>query len=150
MSAPVLRANTDLVTVGWLAGVPGLNGSMVASTLPSDVSGWAASGFVQVSTVGGAPDAYVPMRGPVVSVDCWAVSPNSARPPWGKANNLAEHVAAACQDHRGCTRVVVLPGEYPAVRVHQAYLLTEPRRVSEDDGAYARYQFDMAIHWTVW
>ena len=64
MSAPVLRANTDLVAQAWLAGVPGLDGAMVASTLPSDVTGWAVSGFVQVTTVGGSPDAYVPMREP--------------------------------------------------------------------------------------
>jgi len=148
VSAPLLRGNTDLVVQGWLAGVPGLSEAMVASTLPSDVTGWAVSGFVQVTTVGGTPDAYVPMREPVVSVDCWAVAPNSSKPPWGKANNLAEHIAAACQDHRGCNRVVILPEGYPPVRVHQAYLLTEPRRIPSDDGAYARYQMDLALHWT--
>ena len=147
MSAPVLRANHDLVAQAWLAGVPGLSVAMVASALPSDVTTWTQAGFVVVETVGGAPDIDVPLRKPVMSVSCWAVAPDSHKPPWGKANNLAEHISAACQDHQACVRVVDLPDGFPFAQVHTVYLLNEPRRITSDDPGYARYSFDLQLMW---
>lgn len=141
------RANTELVAVSWLAGVAGLTSGMVAATLPKDTSAWAATGFVTVRATGGSPGIYVPMRSPVVTVDCWAVKPGSVKPPWFQANYLAELIDVGCRAVTAA-RAVTLPTDYPAARVHSAYLVSEPRRAYGDQGDYARYTVDMALAWT--
>lgn len=146
MSAPVLRANSELVAQAWLAGVPGLSGQMVATTLPEDNSTWAASGFVTLAVVGGNPAMYTPSRGPVLQVDAWAVSPSSNKPPWGKAANLGELITAACQS-AGAERVVTLPGSFPRARVLSTYMVTEFRRAYGDQGDYARYTANLMVKW---
>ncbi|WP_018502986.1 hypothetical protein [Parafrankia discariae] len=143
---PVVTPTTDLVAVAWLRGVPGLPADRIATKVPADVSVWAGTGFVQVTAVGGEPDIDVPMRRPVVSVDLWAVNPTSGRPPWGKAASLAEHARMGCYGNVG--RVVALPAVGLAARVLSVYPMAEPRRVPDDEGSYARYQFDLALHWT--
>jgi hypothetical protein len=141
-----LRANTELVATAWLGGVTGLSTAMVATQLPKDNSSWAASGFVTVRTVGGSPGLYVPLRAPVVGVDCWAVSPNSGKPPWFQANALAELIDAGCRATNG-GRTLTLPTGYSQARVLSAYLVSEPRRSYADEGDYARYVLDLALHW---
>jgi hypothetical protein len=141
-----LRANTELVAIAWLGGVTGLGSGMVAATLPKDTTGWAATGFVTVRVSGGAPGVHVPMRQPVVTVDCWAVKPGSNKSPWFQANYLAELVDAGCRAATAA-RSVTLPTNYPAARVHSAYLVSEPRRAYGDQGDYARYVLDMALNW---
>lgn len=147
--AVVLRANTELVTEAWLSTVDGMPAGAVATTLPADNSTWAASGFVTVGpTVGGQPDVDVPMRRPVVQVDCWAVNPESRRPPWGRANWLAELIVAACYDTASMQRTLTLrPPGFPSARVLAAYPVTEPRRVPSDPAAYARYHLDLQVDW---
>ncbi|MFC5947075.1 hypothetical protein ACFQH9_02130 [Pseudonocardia lutea] len=147
MMPTVLRATNELVAAGWLAGLPELDANMVGPSLPNDNTTWAASGFVQVTTVGGGPNIYVKVRKPVVQVDCWAVSPSSNKAPWGKANYLAEVIRSGADDHPSVPRDVVLPGNYPTARVLTAYLLTEPRKVLGDSSSYARYQFDLQMDW---
>jgi hypothetical protein len=142
-----LRANTELVAMAWLAGVTGLSSAMVAATLPKDNSSWAASGFVTVRTAGGSPGIHVPMRQPVVTVDTWAVSPSSGKPPWFKANALAELLDVGCRA-ANAARTVTLPTNYGQARVHSAYLVSEPRRAYGDQGDYARYTTDLALNWT--
>jgi hypothetical protein len=141
-----LRANTELVTIAWLAGITGFTSSMVAAQLPTDNTTWAASGFVTARATGGTPGLYVPLRSPVVTLDFWAVKPGS-RPPWYQANALAELVDAGCRASTA-QRAVTLPSGYPGARVLSAYLLSEPRRAYGDQGDYARYTADLAIHWT--
>lgn len=147
MSAATItpRATTDLVAVAWLRGVDGVPPDSVATTLPSNNSTWAASGFVQVTAIGGSPNPHLPVRMPVVGVDCWAVNPNSGRPPWGKANTLAEIIRDGTAGTGG--RVVALPAVGLSARVLEAWLLTEPRRIRNDDASYARYSFDLALRW---
>lgn len=141
-----LRANTELVAISWLGGVNGLTPSMVAATLPADNTTWAASGFVTVRTVGGAPGVHVPLRSPVVTVDCWAVKPGSSKPPWFQANYLAELIDAGCRAS-DAQRPVTLPTGYPLARVLSTYLVSEPRRAYGDQGDYAHYVMDMALNW---
>ncbi len=145
----ILRPTTELVAVAWLAGL--FDNPIVSTTLPKPATdqtiSWADTGFVVVSTVGGTPNMYHPMRNPVVSVDCWAVNPHSAKPPWGKANNLAETILAACQDHQNVPRPLTLPGDFPPARVLSAYALGEPQRVPDDQASYAHYNFPLALHW---
>lgn len=148
--AAVFHANTELTATAWLSSLDGVPSDAVATTLPTDNSTWSASGFVQVGPpVGSTTSLYVPMRGPVVSVTCWAVNPNSKRPPWGKANNLAETIVAACYDQGNFHGALTLRDSYPQVRVHSASALTEPRRVPGGDiSEYAAYQFNLSLKWT--
>lgn len=145
MTAPPVVPTTDLVAVAWLRGVPGVPSTAVATTLPSNASTWSASGFVQVTAVGGTSNPHLPVRSPVVGVDCWAVAPGSAKPPWGRANSLAEAVRAGTFGAAG--RMVTLSVGGLRARVLEAYLLSEPRRITDDEGSYARYAFDLALHW---
>lgn len=141
-----VRPTTDLVAVAWLKGVAGVPSGSVATTVPSDNSTWAASGFVQVTTVGGSPEPHMPLRVPVVSVDCWAVNPDSGRPPWGKASTLAELVRDGTLA-ADVGRTVALPVGGLSARVLSVYALGEARRILDDDASYARYSLDISLAW---
>lgn len=141
-----LRATPELVAEAWLKAVVG---DRVSTSLPKDNTSWAASGFVTLTTVGGTPNAYVPLRDPVMSVDCWAVNKQSQKPPWNKAAALAEAIVAACQDHQTIARTVTLPTGYPAAQVKSAYVTGDPRRVHSDPSSYAHYLIPgLVIAWT--
>ncbi|WP_274029451.1 hypothetical protein [Streptomyces sp. MMBL 11-1] len=144
--ATVLRATTELVAAAWLNTL--FDQPIVATTLPKPADGtpgWADTGFITVAVVGGGAGMYVPLRSPVVSVDCWAVNPQSAKPPWGKANNLAETVQAAC--YGPINMRLELPGGFPDVRVLSAYSVSESRRITDDQSSYAHYSLDVQLHW---
>lgn len=140
-----LRPNTELVMVTWLGLT--LDPSLVATTLPADVTRWADAGFCQVTALGGSSDLYVPQHNPVVSLDFWAVKPNSDQPPWGKAANLVEIVRAATYDTALMGRTLTLPGDYPDAKFQTAYFLSEPVRVPNDVASYAHYNVNAALHW---
>lgn len=140
------RPYTELVAILWLRGVTGLSKVMVDSELPDEVTGWVSTGFVTVKTVSGSRDMYLPIRHPVVTVDCWATSTVSTDPPWDLSHKLAEYVDAGCRA-RVVHRTVSTLG-FTTARVHSAYLVTEPRRLYFGEGNYARVMFDMALHWT--
>ena len=144
-----LRANADLISVSWLKlAVPGVG---VATTLPkvSDTPALRTDGFIRVLTVGGSPDLDNPWRQPVVTAECWAAPAveGSDKPPWGRANSLAEAVIAACYDRALMDRVLDL-GAYPDVRVRTVVALSEPRRVENDPGNWARYDVDLLLTWS--
>lgn len=142
-----LYPNSDLVAVAWLKNRAGI-GTNVATQLPKDQTTWASDGFVQVTTVAGVPDMYIPMRRPLVQIDCWAVAPNSGRPPWNKAGQLAEKILIALQDHAHTqTLLNQLPDAYYRARVLSAYAVSEPVRVYEDDASWARIRFEVMFHW---
>ena len=141
-----LRPTTELVAVAWIGGIQGLSPGMVATQLPKDNTTWAASGFVTVRTVGGAPGMYVPLRQPVVAVDAWAVNPTSNKPPWFQANGLMELIDQGCRVSNA-GRWLTLPGLYLQARVATAYWVTEPQRVYTDQGGYARYTANLALNW---
>lgn len=131
-----LRATPELVATAWLKTIVG---DRVATTLPKDNSSWAASGFVTLTSTGGTPNLYVPLREPVMGVDCWAVNPDSQKPPWNKAACLAEAIQAACYQRRTIPQTVALPTGYPSVQVRSAYTTGEHRRIPDDPSSYARY-----------
>lgn len=140
-----LRATPELVAEAWLKTIVG---DRVATTLPKDNSSWAASGFCTLVTAGGTPNMYVPLREPVIGVDCWANNPQSQKPPWNKAAMLAEAIVAACQDHRNIGQTVTLPSGYPAAAVRSAYVTGDPRRIPDDPSSYARYSIPgLALAW---
>jgi hypothetical protein len=144
-----LRASTELVATAWLKG---LLGDIVATTLPKPGAdgtvSWADTGFATLAVVGGDSDMYVPMRRPVVAVDCWAVNPGSQKPPWNKAAMLAETIQAGCYDVQDIPRMLVLPDGYPPARVLSAWTAYEPRRVPDDASSYARYTLGLSLAWT--
>ena len=82
-----LPPSNEQVAVKWLTGIPALSGR-VATSLPTDLSTWAASGFVTVGNAGGTPHMYYQLARPVVSVHWWAVTVSGSNPPWGVASDL--------------------------------------------------------------
>lgn len=148
-----LLPTTEGVAVAWLRTLPEIPAG-VATTLPATREGqvptWAEHGFITISVVGGTV-RDTNLRMPVVSVDAWAVAPNSDRPPWGKANGLTELVRDACyREDRFPVQVVPSPGDYLPALVQSASLVTsESRRVPDPDTSRAHYVLDVALYWTV-
>lgn len=145
-----LRPNSEIVTIAWILSIESLQADVVATQLPADNTQWAAYGAILAQVVGGIPDMDVPIARPVMQLDFVAVTPGSNKPPWFKANALAEQVRAACHDRPRVARMVTPYAggqQYPAAKVLGAYLLTEPRRSYGDPGALARYTADLAIDW---
>lgn len=150
----ILRANSELVVMAYLRDqVLAAYGSVVGAVLqgPDDQGryAWADAGFVQPSSVGGTINANVPLRSPVISIDVWAVRPNSKRPPWNQAFAVAETIIAATYDTTGYDThaVVSLPDGYPDARVTGFRVLTEPGRRPSDPSDFARVGFDVEIVW---
>jgi hypothetical protein len=144
-----LLPNTELVAMAWLRLAVEVG---VATTLPSDVAPLRTSGFVRVATIGGSPNRDVPMRAPVVAAECWAApsTPGSSKPPWNRANGIAEQVVAATYDPALMGVLVDLSGvgDYSPARVHTVVALTEPRRIENDPGNFGRYDIDLLLSWT--
>lgn len=146
MTTPTLRATPELVATAWLKSIVG---DRVATTLPKDTTSWVEGGFVTLVVAGGTPNLYVPLRSPAIGVDCWAVNPQSQKPPWNKAAALAEAIQTACYDHPGIPQVVALPSGYPQARVLSAYTTGDYRRVNSDPSSYARYSIPgLVVAWT--
>lgn len=150
MSTPTLHATPELVATAWLKTVVG---DRVATTLPKHspdgTHSWTDGGFVTLVVAGGTPNLYVPLREPAFGVDCWAVNPQSQKPPWNQAATLAEAIQAACYDHPAIPQRVTLPTGYPAAQVLSAYTTGEHRRITDDASSYARYSIPgLVIAWT--
>lgn len=145
--ATLLLPNNELVLEAWLKAVLNQTGG-VGSNLPADQTSWKDTGFVQIAVVGGSSSPYMPIKSPVFGLKCTAVNPGGRRPPWDQANQLAERIRAACFTAQQAPQEVTLPSGYEHAAARSAYLLTEPRRLGGDDSAYARYQFDLQMHWS--
>lgn len=155
LTGPYFPTN-ELVAVAWLSQrVNGIVAGQVATTLPSFKDGtlsWAAEGFVQVQAIpGGVPDVELPIRHPVLQVDFWAANVDSSgsvtgKPPWNKANRLAELVREATLEQQ-YGQPVTLPADYLGARVLAAILISEPMRMEGDPSGYARFSADLALDW---
>lgn len=143
----LLLPNNELVAAAWLQTVLNQVGG-VGSNLPGEPDSWKDTGFVQIAVVGGSSSPTMPIKSPVIGCKCTAVNPGGRRPPWAQANELAERIRAACFTAQQAPQEVTLPAGYEHAAVRSAFLLTEPRRLGGDDSAYARYQFDLQMHWT--
>jgi hypothetical protein len=146
--------NSALVAVAWIgARVPGIVAAQVATSLPRDVSAWQAEGFVQVTPITGAPDVDIPVRHPLVQVDCWAVTVDAAgtistRRPSNKAWRLAELIRNATETSSALYgKPVAMPANYDPAIVLSAYPLSEPVEIADDPSGYARVTFDLALDW---
>lgn len=159
----LLLPTSRLTAVGWLiAAVPGFTQAMVGTTLPTEPSKWAATGFVRVGpVVGGTPDAELPVASPVMSVHLYGVNGTqapggqwswSSKPPWDRTAQLAERIRAATVAATwdgGLTRQIAMPvAGYAHAYVHGVSMLSEPREALSDVASYAHHQFDLQINWT--
>jgi hypothetical protein len=138
------RPPIDLTVVAWLAGIAELSGVDVSTSMLSEVKG---IGFIRVSLVGGAPDGAVPLRQGVVTCSCYARRMNSSKPAWGQAAHIADTVLDACYG-TNVARTVQPRGEsgagsWPTVDVCSVRPMTEPRRITGDPDALARYDIDV-------
>lgn len=138
----------ELVAIHWAKTLGGLPSQQIGTTLPADNSTWAASGFVQVGLAAGRPGMYLPVNEPVIQWTCWAHTPDSGKPPWRRANRLAEILKAATYEPSNY-KVVSTPAAYEDARVMEAHPLTEPRRVTGDDARFAGFTLDMQLYWVV-
>lgn len=143
------RVNADLVGVAWVSGISGISPAQVATTLPEDNASWSASGFVELTVVGGSPGIDTPIRHSVFQVDAWASNPNSSKAPWGKAFTLAELVVTGAYPLNPllAARNLVMPAAFGSARVMSAVVLSEPRRIENDEASYARVTFDLQLNW---
>jgi hypothetical protein len=106
---------------------------------------------MRTAQVGGSPDRYVPMREPVVQVECWLPPPASGRQAsWARAEQLANRVVAATYDRSLMGRLIDLStvGNYAPARVHTVIALSEPDPVEEDDSDWSRFDVDLEFRWT--
>jgi hypothetical protein len=138
--------NSELVAVSWLQDIAYL-GTRVATSLPTDNSTWSASGFVTATVAGGDADSETGWRRPLMSIGCWGAAPNSGKPPWNLASQLAEQVRAAVLAHGAVPRAVDLPAAYSGAFVRTVMLRSEPRRVPGDVSSYAHYTLDLEFWW---
>lgn len=158
----LLMPTTELTAAGWIALALDLGAANVGLTLPQHPETWYQPGFVQVGPVaGGTPDAYTPMRSPVVSVHVWAVNGTqdsatgtwswSNKPPWNRCAELCEQIRAAslltATASNTTRRTAMLPAGYAHATVATARMLTEPRRMLSDPAGYAHLQFDLYLKW---
>jgi hypothetical protein len=149
----------ELVACAWISTIPGFSPSFVATQLPDPANkdgtpaDWVATppyGFVVVTVVGGNEDDWLPVYRPVMQVDCWSTKPGSNKPPWFRANRLAKHISAATRDRHTLNRQLTIAANgvaYPSASVQRAAMLTSPRRMYDDVGDFARYQFDLQLSW---
>lgn len=160
MPIPLITSD-EMVTVEWIATIPGFTRQMVGEKLPPDVlppnearqqlpAPWLQTGFVTVAVAGGNPHPLLPVQKPVMEVKCWAALPGSNDPPWNFAQRLAGAIRVATRDRTTMSRLLtpVVEGiTYPSAVVQGATILTTPRRLYDDAADYACYQTDLWLSW---
>lgn len=140
---------SDLVAAAWLNALPDLL-APAATSRPADTSTWSATGFLVVSVVGSAGMRDLSgQRKPIVSVDAWAVSPGSSKPPVGMSAWLLEIVREATE-LPGPWTVTPTSGSvsYAPALITDVWLETaEARRVPDPDATYAHHTIDLGLSW---
>lgn len=143
--------SSTVVMLAWLRQVAGLAPAGAAASLP-DVSAWFDTGFVTVPALaGGAPNAYLPERQPVMQVDTWGANRASAaatsvsrKLPLGLANELADKIVLATYLP---VPELVLPVQFKPVWLESVYPVSEIRKMPEPDTSYAHFSVDIAMNW---
>lgn len=145
MNAP----STFLVAQAWLTGA--VPGPRVGDVLPPADAALRTDGFLRIHVVGGGVDPDVPLRGPVVAVECWVAPPDGGtpQPPWLQAEALAARVLAATYDPAQRSQRVDLSaiGSITPARVLTVTALGEPQRVPDPAAGFARLDLDLLITW---
>jgi hypothetical protein len=127
---PPKHANTEQVALAWLRAQTDLTGVQMGTTLPQDPTGWAEKGFIQVSVTGrGSSNTEIGYRAPRITAHCWATNPNKQKPPWGKANDLADIIWDCCERNgNGLENLSTAVSAAPKVRVLEVWGIEEPMR----------------------
>lgn len=146
--------NSELVTLAWIRDVVTAYDVGVGTTLQgpdpeTQVLSWGTTGFLTAAVVGGSIHGTVPMRQPVMSIDVWAANVDGSRPPWGRANSIAELIVQAAYsfDWGDTQRPVVLPAGFGSALVRDGSVLNEPERRPSDAANYAHYGFQLSVSW---
>lgn len=102
---------------------------------------------------------YYSYRAPVITAHCWAVKPNSGKPPWGKAVDLAESIMHELESgHISKENFSLGITGAPDVRILEVCALREPRRIPwgfpSGQGSFidpadsAHYTIDFQMYWS--
>lgn len=143
------RARSELVAVAFIKTMSGIaTNGMVSTQLPEDNTSWAASGFIKCGpVVGGSPEMYVPIRKPVIQLNCYAVNSNTMFPDWGKAEELANLIVEGTFDTSLLYKALTLRSGVNQALVMSAEAMTEPARLEDNPSAYASYTVDLKLTW---
>lgn len=146
---PITYATHDLVGVAWVKDV--LSATAVGTTLPEDSDGWWTTGFTQTSITGSNSHDYYALRSCVITAHCWAAreNKNSQNAPWGQANQIAEGIANATWDETKSKNNNLSLGVTgaPSVRVLEAKIVEDPKRVPSDETYKAHYTVSVQLWW---
>lgn len=142
-------ATSELVVAAWLATLPGIASAMVGAQLPTDITTWAATGFVQTGLDFGRSPMYVPVRAPIMELTVWGVNPGTNTPNWKLAADLAGVIVDACYRNLSLGVPLQLPEPgYRQAQVKGAWPVRDPQRENEDITNFAKYTLDVEFRWT--
>jgi len=149
-----LLPNAEIVVVSYLKAL-NVAGDAVSTDLPGpDKNGnypWQDTGFIRVGSIFEDINYYTTRREAVATLECFAYTPNAAKPPYPRANLLAEKVVNATLPNQYFNPVrgaIELPSRYYPVSILEATITTGPRRdlrIIQDTRAV--YMLDLRILW---
>lgn len=151
--AELMIPDPEQVAVAWAKTLELPMGSAVATTVP-EASGWpvvegaTTRAFLQVFATGGGRVGDTPLGRTVMSVDSWATKTSSDRPPLRLASHVLSRIVGATYSGDFPVELDMGAGVQRA-RVHSAYVVSQPRRIPDQDTSRAHYSMDLALLWAV-
>lgn len=147
----LLIPDDERVAVAWVRQYvgPDLGNAGVSTKLPKTLP---EDGFITCTLLRpGIALVDLPVHKPLVTFDFWtAPSANGGRPRWGNCAQLVARVTRAMDnDFQTFGKPLDLGDEFMGARVQAVYKDNEPRRVTDDPNAYARYTLDVNVDWLV-
>lgn len=149
-----LLPNSEVVVVSYLKAL-NIIGDAVSTDLPGpDKVGnysWQDTGFIRVGSIFEDINYYTTRRETVATLECFAYTPQSNKPPYPKANLIAEKIVNATlpnQYYQPLKGKLELPSRYFPVSILEATVATGPRRdirLANDNRAI--YMVDLRIIW---
>lgn len=137
-------ANSAQVGAAWLRSL----GFPAGTGRPSDVSAWAATGFIVVSAVGsGGTTDLSEQRKPILSLDAWGAAPGSSKPPKNATIGLLGLVRRQVEAF-GVSVRLTLGGGYEDVLIQDAWIeRPEPAEIADPDDSFAHYVQEIGLSW---
>lgn len=150
-----LLPNAEVVLVSYLKAI-NVVGNNVATDLPGpDTQGgnypWQDTGFIRVGSIFENINYYTGRREAIATLECYAYTPNSNKPPYPRANLLAEKVVNSTlpnQHFNVLKGKLELPSRYYPVSILEATIANGPRkdiRLVQDNRAL--YLVDFRLLW---
>lgn len=149
-----LLPNAEIVVVNYLKAL-NVVGNAVATDLPGpDGDGnysWQATGFIRVGSIFENINYNTGRREAVATLECFAYTPNSNKPPFLMANTIAEKIVNSTipNQHFNVLRgKLELPSRYYPVSILEATITNGPRRdVRLVNSNRAVYLVDLRLLW---